>query len=281
MSFNVKPYLAALFFTLAAVDCLTAQPVLADEKLMLGGSGNALGSMKLLGSAFEKTHPGITVVMLPSLGSSGGIKAVSKGTIDIGLSGRPLTDDEKKLELDITEYAKSPLVFAVKSGSPLSALSKNDYIKILKGDPAIGSSGLRVRPILRPMHDAEVLLLGSVFPDIAEAMVQATSSRKDVTIALTAQETADLIEKIPGAIGFSTLNLIRSENRQMKVLPFDGVAPSAAAIANGSYPLLMDFYLVTKRNPPERVREFIEFARSEPGKRLLEESGNFGIGQRR
>lgn len=281
MSFKAKPYLALLFLTLGVFACLTAQPVLADEKLMLGGSGNALGSMKLLGSAFEKTHPGITVVMLPSLGSSGGIKAVSKGAIDIGLSGRTLTDDEKKLELDIAEYAKSPLVFAVKSDNPLSSLSKNDYIRMLKGDPAIGSSGLRVRPILRPVHDAEVLLLGRVFPDVAEAIRQAISSRKDVTIAFTAQETADLIEKIPGAIGFTTLNLMRSEKRQMKVLPFDGVAPSAAAIANGSYPLLMDFYLVTKRNPPKRVREFIEFVRSEPGKRLLEQSGNFGIGQRR
>ena len=281
MSFKAKPYLAALFFILVAIDCLTVQPVLAAEKLTLGGSGNALGSMRLLGSAFEKSHPGITIVIPPSLGSSGGINAVSKGAIDIGLSGRQLTDAEQKLELDIVEYARSPLVFVVKSDNPLPALSKEDYIAMLNGKTIVGSNGLRARPILRPLLDAEVLLIGSVFPDIAGAIGQATSSRKDVTIALSAQETADLIEKIPGAIGFSTLNLIRSENRQMKVLPFNGVAPSAANITNGSYPLVMGFYLVTKRNPPERVREFIKFVRSESGKRLLEESGNFDIKQRR
>lgn len=281
MSLKEKQYLAALSFVLAAICCLAARPVLAVETLTIGGVGGALGSMKLLGSAFEKSHPGITVVVLPSLGTSGGIKAVAKGAVDIGLGGRLLTDEEQKRGLIVTEYAKTPLVFAVQADNPLSGLNKDEFLSILKGEPGTRLHGQRMRPILRPANDTETLLIGKYHPEIGVSIERTLSSRADVTVAFTAQEAADLIEKIPGAIGFSTLSLIRSEKRRMKVLPFDGVAPSAANVANGSYPLFMGLYLVTKPNPPERIRKFIAFVRSDSGARILEESGIYVVGQRK
>lgn len=278
MSLTKKKYRVALSCVLAIVGCLTAQPTLAGETLTLGGNGGALGTMKRLGSAFEQSHPGYTVVVLPSLGTSGGIKAVAKGAIDIGLSARLLTDQEQKLGLDVTEYARTPLVFAVKAGHPLTGLSEAGFLNMLKvGRP----QGQRMRPILRPTNDAESTLISRRFPEIGAAIERRLASRADATVALTSQEAADLIEKIPDAIGFSTLSLIRSENRQMKVLPFNGVVPSAANIANGTYPLVMGLYLVTQPNPPERVRRFIEFVHSQPVARLLDELGNYVVGPRK
>jgi phosphate transport system substrate-binding protein len=132
------------------------------------------------------------------------------------------------------------------------------------------------RPILRPESDAETLLAREVFPELGAGR----SPGSHATIALTSQDAADLIEKVSGAIGLSTLALIVSENRKIKALSLDGVAPSARNVANGSYPLVMRLYLVTRRNPAEPVRKFIAFVQSEPGKRLLEESGNY-VGERK
>lgn len=281
MTFKARPYLVALCVALTAICSLPAQPAGAGETLTIGGNGGALGTMKRLGRAFETTQPGIAVVVLPSLGTSGGIKAVAKGAIDIGLSGRALTDDERKLELVVTECAKTPLVFAVRADNPLSDLGKDEYLRVLKGAAGARLQGRPMRPILRPRNDAETILIGKHFPEIGAAIEGILSSRIDATVALTSQEAANLIERIPGAIGFSPLSLIRSEQRQMKALSFEGVAPSAANTANGSYPLVMELSLVTRPNPPERVRKFIEFVASEPGKKLLEESGNFTNGHRR
>lgn len=279
MTFKARPYLAAVLFVLAAIGGETVQPAIAGETLTIGGTGGALGAMKLLGSAFEKSHPDIAVVVLPSLGTSGGIKAVAKGAIDIGLSGRPLTNDERRLGLDIAECARTPLALAVRTGSPLSGLGRDQFVRILGGGAGAWLQGQRMRPILRPVNDTESILIRKEFPEIGAAIEQTVATRVDATVALTSQEAANLIEKIPGAIGFVPLGLIRSERRQIKVLPFDGVLPSAENVANGSYPLVMDICLVTRPDAPERVRKFVEFVASGPGRRILEESGNFAIGK--
>lgn len=280
MSLIEKPYRVVIFLILAVIGGMAAQPGLAGETITLGGNGGALGTMKRLGSAFEQSHPGYTVVVLPSLGTSGGIKAVAKGAIDIGLSARMLSNEELKLGLAVTGYARTPLVFAVKAGHPLTGLSQDEYLRLLKGESRPGPNDQRMRPILRPANDAETMLVGKRFPAIGAAIERKLAS-PDATVALTSQEAADLIEKIPGAIGFSPLSLIRSENRQVKVLPFNGVTPSAANVSNGSYPLVMDLYLVSQPDPPERVRKFIEYVRSEPAARLLEDSGNYVAWERK
>src|SRR3989338_2515671 len=66
-----------------------------DYKIRIGGSGGALGAMKIIAAAFKKTHPRADVVVLPSLGSGGGIKAAIAGSLDVGLSSRPLKDTER------------------------------------------------------------------------------------------------------------------------------------------------------------------------------------------
>ena len=55
------------------------------ETRKIRGTGGDLGTMRQLGEAFQKRHSGVTMDVLPCLGS-GGIKAVLAGAIDIGLS---------------------------------------------------------------------------------------------------------------------------------------------------------------------------------------------------
>jgi len=280
MRFKERHYWAALSLVLAAVGGLAARPVLAGENLTIGGSGSTLGAMKILGVAFEKLNPGVTVVVLPSIGTTGGIKGVSAGVIDIGLAGRRLSDEEQKFGLDVTEFAATAVVLAIKADSSLSGLSKSELIGILGGESIIGPHGQRLRPILRTAREPENIVARRAFPELGAA-IERGPSRSDAVVALTAQEAADLIERIPGAIGLSTLSLIRSEKRHMKALSIDGVAPNATNVASGAYPLVIGQYLVTRPNPPERIRRFIEFVRSEPGKRLLDESGNYVGSQKR
>jgi phosphate transport system substrate-binding protein len=248
----------------------------AGETLRIGGVGSALGSMKLLGAAFERLNPDTRVTVVRSLGSGGGILAVAKGAVDIGVSGRPLTEEERKLELSAIEYAKTPVVFAVKTDHSTSGLSRGDMISMIEGKTTTWPDGLRSRAVLRPLSDAESEIIKKAAPDVGLAIEEAIV-RGGMIVSLTAQEAADAIERIPGAFGISTLSLIESERRPLRAVPFDGVSPSEENVNKGAYPFVMTYYILTKPQPSKVARVFIDFVQSAPGRKILEESGNYVV----
>lgn len=247
--------------------------VLAGEEIKIGGAGSALGSMKLLASGFEKKYPGVKVVVLPSLGSIGGIKAVSKGALDIGIIGRPLNDEERKLGLSVIEYSKTPIVFITKKNITVSDINTQELVKIYKGDTQTWPDGERIRLILRQPAESNAIFVKRISPEMSKAMDIALS-RPWRVVALTDQETADIIEKTPGALGFCTLTQIISEKRDLKILSYNSRSPMVKNRVNESYPLFKSHAMVIKKEPSVTVKRFIDFTRSPEGERILQESGN-------
>lgn len=91
-----KNILRTLLLIAIITASLLPKSAFGTDILKIGGAGSALGSMRLLADSFEKSHPGVKVQVLPSVGSPGGIKAVLDGVIGIGISGRPLAEEERK-----------------------------------------------------------------------------------------------------------------------------------------------------------------------------------------
>ena len=123
-----------VFFLLFLAAALLPTSLLAQETIRIGGTGTGLGTMTLLASAFQKKHPEIKIRIMPSIGSSGAIQATAQGALDIGLNGRPLTEREAKLGLVVTEYAKTPFVFAVRKDVPVQGLTSKELVKIYSGE---------------------------------------------------------------------------------------------------------------------------------------------------
>jgi len=255
---------------------LLQSSVHAGEVLKIGGVGSALGSMKLLAAAFNKSHQDARIEILPSLGTSGAIMAVSKGAIDIGVGGRPMTDEERSLGLSVIEYAKTPLIFATGKDVKISGLSSEEIIRIYKGETPTWPDGKRIRIILRPISDSETIVLKTASPGIGKA-VESALSRGGIKEAVSAQEAADMLEKTQGAFGFSTLTLIISENRSLNVLSFNGVTPGVKTLREGSYPFFTLSYMITKPGPSALARKFTDFVQSPEGRKILEESGNLAV----
>lgn len=242
----------------------------AADTLKVGGTGSALGTMKILAGAFQATRPDTQIVVVPALGSSGSIKAVAAGVLDIGLSGRPLKPAERELNLSAREVARTPLVLA--SMRAHSGFGLSDVARVYDGTLRTWPDGSPLRPILRPESDSETALLRAMSPEIDRALTIAYA-RPGVHVAITDQDSADAIERIPGALGTSTLALIRSEQRKINVLPLNGVAPSVAALARGRYPHFKPLYFVTPQNPSEPARAFAAFIQSRQGARILSDNG--------
>jgi phosphate transport system substrate-binding protein len=95
----------------------------------------------------------------------------------------------------------------------------------------------------------------------------------------TDQENADALESIPGAIGVIGFAQLVSEKRSLHALQIDGVAPSTAALREGSYRLSVPLFLVTGARLSSRAREFIAFLHSAGGTALLTRNGYFVPGE--
>lgn len=79
----------------------------------------------------------------------------------------------------------------------------------------------------------------------------------------------------PNAIGFSFL-LYSSQlvqEKQIKRLSINNIAPNHENIRNKSYPFTYDFYAVTLGNESRETQQLIQWIQSPQGKELIEKTG--------
>lgn len=263
-----------LSLAIASAALLFPAEAAAAEEIKIGGTGNALGTIRVLGAAFSKRNPDVQVTVLPSLGTSGAVKAIPKGALDIGLTARPLTEEERKLGLISLEYARSPLVFAVSTKTKVSSLTLDQIADIYSGKMANWPDGSQIRPVLRQAGDDTTQQIRRMSPALDKAM-SAAEQRPGMPFATSDQEAADKTESIPGAMGAATLSLINSESRPLRALTLDGVEPTVGNTASGKYPHAKRFFLITKLEPSAAVKRFIAFMQSPDGREILMRAGNW------
>jgi phosphate transport system substrate-binding protein len=259
-----------LFFPLSGGNLAAADRV---HTITIGGTGSALGGMKEVSEAFRKRHPDIAVKILPSLGSTGGIKAVLAGALSIALSARPLNSREKSAGASAVEYSRTPFVFVRAAAARVRGITLREVASIYAGELHTWPDHTPIRLIIRPEADADMELLKAMSPEMEKAVEKALS-REGMLVAMTDQENADLLLKVKGAFGTSTLAQIVSERLPLHALPLDGVEPSLAALAKGAYPYSKSFFAVTGPRSSQEAWKFIEFLFSSEGKAVLTRTGN-------
>jgi len=259
--------LAAVIFALTTAPCVLA------ETITIGGSGADLATMRLLAEAFQRAEPTVRIEILPNMGSSGGIKAVLAGKLDIGLLSRALQGEETRHGLRRLHYARTPLVFAVARDNPQTEIDRARLLQIYTGRNMRWGHDAPVRLVLRPATDSDTAVLKQALPGIATALTEAYR-RRGLPIAVTDQDAADAIETMPGAVGTSTLALMLAENRKLKALALDGIVPSPATLASGAYQLVKELHFILPATPRPHVQRFIAFVQSRQGATILEKTGH-------
>jgi len=245
---------------------------LAGDIIKVGGTGSALATMRAIADKFEKENPGIKVEVLPSLGSTGGIKAVLKGAIDVAVSGRELNDNEKRGSGGKQEeFAKSPFIFVTNKNN-LTNITIKEIIQIYEGAKTAWPDGKRIRLVLRPENEASTIVLMGISPEIRDAFEKAFK-RQGMVTAITDQECAEILQKMPDSFGILTLDQLISEKRLLNALSLDGVKPTVQAIANGSYKFYKPFYIVTTDKTSEPAKKFISYLFTTKGIKILEGNG--------
>jgi len=255
------------------ISMLLCTPLFAKQ-IIIGGTGNALGTITKLAEEYQKITPGVEVLVLPSIGSSGAIKAVPAGKIDIGLSARPFKETEFTNGATASEYARSPTVIAVSNQLLINDVTVQDLIDIYTGKLTQWSTGELIRPILRQADDGNTKQLEALSDELKKAL-RIAEKNPEFLFAATDQETVTKIEKIPGSFAVTALSLILSEKRELHALSLDGVEPSVENGLASKYPMVKHFYFILPKKIPTHVSDFLNYAASPKGKAIFEKYGNY------
>lgn len=248
------------------VSLATSRPACAGE-LRIGGTGSATEVMRALAPAFQ-AETGITLIVVPNLGSTGAFAAVADGKLGLAFGGRDLRDKEKARGLRVDGVLRTPFGFVTSRPGP-DRLKKADIVRIYRADNPTWPDGMPVLIALRPVDESDNEVVAAFFPGMAEALVQ-LRKRRDLRIAATDQENADIAESTKGSLAAATLSQIKAERRNLRFVALDDVMPSLQAYLDGSYPYGKLLYLVVPATPSAEATAFVRFVASPAARPLLE-----------
>ncbi len=271
----LKQFHAVCRAGIGATLALAAVAAHADS-IKIGGTGTGLGAMKLMAQEFNKSRPDAQLIVTPSLGSTGAIRAVLAGAVDIGISARPVTAEEKRQGASARAYARTPFVIATGAKNKGAGLTLSQLVEIYSGKVSRWPDGSPIRLVVRPVADADTIVMRTFSAEMDSA-ITAALARKGLRMADTDQDNADALEKLPGSLGTTTLTQIVTEDRAIRPLVLDGVMPTLQSLAAGRYRYFKTLHLVTGRNPSSLAKDFVAFIRSPAGQAVLARSGNLAL----
>ena len=246
----------------------TAQKTTDTENMSVSTDGST-SMEKVIGSLGEvfQQETGISFTYNPT-GSGSGIKAVSEGRCDIGLSSRDLKAEEVESGLTATVLAYDGIAIIVNPENTVADLASETLAKIYTGEitnwSEVGG------------NDTEIVLIGR----------EAGSGTRDGFESITGTEdackyrheltsTGDVITTVsqnPGAIGYASLASVKDT---VKAVSVDGVVPSEETIKDGSYVVQRPFVLVTKTDEAlsEGAQKFFDYITSDEAVEIIAGAG--------
>jgi len=268
----MRKILPACLLAFAWCAAAGSQQALAGEVIRVNGSGAALDMMTLLNDAYQKLHPETRIEMLKPLGSSGAIKALLAGALDLAVSSKTLLPEQVSLGAQSLEFGVTPLVIVTERSVHKTDITTRELEEIYRGTANKWPDGEPIRIVLRPQTDIDTAILRRLSPAMNSA-VDTAQSRPGMVTAVTDPEANDMIAKMPGAIGSSALCSLLVAKPPLNALSLNGVTPRVSALADRSYPLSKDIRFITKGAPPPAVAAFLAFIYSARGRSIAEGAG--------
>ncbi|MDH4189409.1 MAG: phosphate ABC transporter substrate-binding protein [Betaproteobacteria bacterium] len=265
---TAKQYLALAL----AIIAINVGELAAQETVSIGGAGSMVPLMQALAKPFQAKHASDTVNVLPnSLGSTGGIKATEAGRIGIGLTGRPLKDNEKG-RLVYRRLGAMPVVIAVHADVPVKSLTQAQLCAIYTGKlnswKELGGPDTKIVPLTRNEDDSDKEALRQhigCYRDLRE--------HTNVIVLTKGSEMTGSLANRPGTIGLTTYASVLKSQGRIAAMALDGVAPSLDTVKAGSYRLVKEFAVVTSGQPKGAIKRFLDFTTSPEGDQIMVQAG--------
>lgn len=268
MRLFLSSVVAAGLAAVAVSGALPTRGAAAAEPLRMGGTGSSVGLLSKVGEQFTAAG-GAGVVVISGLGSSGAVRALTDGKLDVAVSASPLKPAQKTGGVEQVMVVRTAFVLATSRRDP-KGLRVADLPGIFKADKPVWPDGAPIRIILRPRSETDTQLLGDLAPGLREA-IEALRKRTEVPVAATDQDNADMAQRIKGSLTATTLTQLKTEDRPLNVVPLDGIEPTFANFASGQYRNAKKLHFIVRSGGAPAAARFIAFLRSPQGQAAMRE----------
>jgi len=267
---NNKHFIVALFSALALsanAAAASVNPAKDDNLIRWAGCGiTKKAFMAELAQAFE-TKTGVKVE-LQGGGATRGIRDAAALKVDLGGSCRMNLPGIERSELHASLHpvAWDALAIIIHKQNPVNNITteqiKAMYLGQIKNWSELGGPDAPIHLYVRQGKYSGVgyTIRQYIFQDSATEFVT------DYVVK-SSGPLEKAVESDPLAVGITGISSARKRN--VKIIGFDGKAPTYENVQKGNYGLYRPLYLVTSPQPSAHVREFVAFARSEEGRKIL------------
>ena len=209
-------------------------------------------------------------------GSGHGVRSVGAGEIDIGAVSRDVkaSELEQYPDLKLVAIGRDSVAVVVHPDNAVSGLTLEQLALIFSGEITnwkdVGGADAAIRVITREE--------GSGTRETFETYVMAPFGRyiaAQASVKSSNGEVRATVSSDDRSIGYLSLGYVDSS---LKAISVDGIAATVENVIAGNYPIQRSLYLITKGDPDELERIFLEFVLSSEGQDVVEDMGYIKVG---
>lgn len=251
-----------------------SRPKLADIPLKLAGSGSNLPLTRLLVQAFLAKHqlPSRHIQLFNSIGSTGGIHAVTEGAIQLGLLSRSLKPVERNKALQMYPYAKVAVVLAAHRSVPARIITEKGLYELYAGQQRLWSNGNQVVVLQRERGDSSHRSVARTFRQF-QAINQRAYKARRWRVLYRDQGMQRALLETPGSVGLLDFGLIQLQKLPLRVLAFKNHHPTLKSLQQGTYPFTKTLRFVSHGPAQGLARKFLRFVYTPQGQGLIRNNG--------
>ena len=218
-------------------------------------------------------------------GSGTGISAMINGTVDIANSSRAMK--EKEMEMAVANginpvehtVGYDALAVYVHKDNPITSITI-EQLAAIYGEHGAATKWSDIG-ITMPSGKDEIVRVSrqnnsGTYAYFREAVLGRTGNYKLGSLDMHgSKDVVDLVEKTPGAIGYSGLAYATDHLKLVPVATGDGeaVAPTVETAIDRTYPIARPLLMYTAGEPTGAVKEYLDWILSDTGQQIILKKG--------
>lgn len=279
----MKKYIVILLLCFLFVSCSRSQGTSSGVSMQIKGSDTIVNLVQVWAEEYVRANQDCNIGVTGG-GSGTGFAAMLNSTCDIAMASRQSEEREIKLgkekNIEYTEFivGLDGLAVLVNKNNPVNHLTMNQLRDIFTAKitnwKEVGGEDRKIVILSRESNSGTHMFFKEHVIRHNDKKNKDEFSPKALLMP-SSQAIFDEIYQNPNALGYVGMGFINDNIKALSISNWDSavfVYPSLENVKSGMYPISRPLYLYTNGQPKNMVKDFIDFALSERGQKIVAET---------